>query len=383
MAVKRRGRGDDSAYFDQVNNCWVGSVSLGFTPDGKRKRRTVRGRTKTEVRDKLRELREDIASNVQAPATYSVRQAIEDWLNDGLDGRSAATVTKYRHVLKPVVELTGHAALRDLTAHDVRHALTVLGKDRSSATVAIAHNALTRAIRHAEARDLVRRNVSALIGSPEGQAGRPSQALTLDQAQKLLKTAGDLKKYRLGAYVSLCLLTGMRTEEARALTWEHADLDGHPDATPPVPPSVAVWRSVRQHGDTKTRKSRRTLALPQATVDALHAHHKLQAADQFAAGGAWQEHGLVFCTRAGTPLDAANIRRQFRDITDAAGLGRSWTPQELRHTFVSLLSASGTPVEEIARLAGHSSTRTTEVIYRRELRPVLTRGAEAMDAIFE
>ncbi len=75
MAVKRRGRGDDSVYFDQVNNCWVGSVSLGFSPDGKRRRRTVRGRTRTEVRDKLRELREDSASNVQAPATYSVRQA--------------------------------------------------------------------------------------------------------------------------------------------------------------------------------------------------------------------------------------------------------------------------------------------------------------------
>ena len=91
----------------------------------------------------------------------------------------------------------------------------------------------------------------------------------------------------------------------------------------------------------------------------------------------------MFSSRIGTPLDAANIRRQFREITEAAGLGRGWAPQELRHTFVSLLSASGTPVEEIARLAGHSSTRTTEVIYRRELRPVLTRGAEAMDAIFE
>ena len=67
--------------------------------------------------------------------------------------------------------------------------------------------------------------------------------------------------------------------------------------------------------------------------------------------------------------------------TAAAGIGQGWTPQELRHTFVSLLSATGTPVEGIARLAGHSSTRTTEVIYRRELRPVLTRGAEAMDAI--
>jgi site-specific recombinase XerC len=62
----------------------------------------------------------------------------------------------------------------------------------------------------------------------------------------------------------------------------------------------------------------------------------LQAKDRLTAGGAWQDHGLVFCTRAGTPLDAANIRRQFRDITDAAGLGRWWTPRELRHTFVSL-----------------------------------------------
>ena len=40
------------------------------------------------------------------------------------------------------------------------------------------------------------------------------------------------------------------------------------------------------------------------------------------------------------------------------------------------------PVEEIARLAGHASSRTTEVIYRRELRPVITTGAEVMDQIF-
>jgi integrase len=47
------------------------------------------------------------------------------------------------------------------------------------------------------------------------------------------------------------------------------------------------------------------------------------------------------------------------------------------------MSSSGVPVEEIARLAGHSSSRTTEVIYRRELRPVLTTGAEAMDRLFK
>ena len=99
---------------------------------------------------------------------------------DGLDGRSAATVAKYSLVLKPVLELIGHAPLKDLTVHDVHRALTVLAKDRSSATVAIAHNGLTRAIRHAEARGIVRRNVSALTDAPKGQDGRPSKALTLD-----------------------------------------------------------------------------------------------------------------------------------------------------------------------------------------------------------
>ena len=76
------------------------------------------------------------------------------------------------------------------------------------------------------------------------------------------------------------------------------------------------------------------------------------------------------------------MRRSFRSICRTAGTGEDWAPRELRTSFVSLLSASGVPVEEIARLAGHSSTRTTEVIYRRELRPVLVKGAEVMDQIF-
>jgi integrase len=71
------------------------------------------------------------------------------------------------------------------------------------------------------------------------------------------------------AYVVVSLLTGARTEELRALTWDHVNLHGEPDAVPPVPPHVAVWRSVRAGGDTKTRKSRRTLALPQRWLEAL------------------------------------------------------------------------------------------------------------------
>jgi hypothetical protein len=45
------------------------------------------------------------------------------------------------------------------------------------------------------------------------------------------------------------------------------------------------------------------------------------------------------------------------------------------------MSADGVPIEEIARLAGHNQTATTELVYRHELRPVITMGAEVMDRI--
>jgi integrase len=129
-------------------------------------------------------------------------------------------------------------------------------------------------LRHAEGRDLVRRNVSALVDTPHGRQGRPSQALTVEQAAALLEAAEDS---RLHAYIVLCLLTGVRSEEARALTWDHVDLDAR---------TISVWRSVRAHGDTKTVRSRRTLRIPQIAIEALQEQLRRQAGERARAGGA-------------------------------------------------------------------------------------------------
>ena len=114
----------------------------------------------------------------------------------------------------------------------------------------------------------------------------------------------------------------------------------------------------------------------------MRGHRARQAEDRLATGPLWHDHGLVFASAVGTPLDDHNVRRQFRVITEAAGLGTAWVPRELRHTFVSLLSAHGVPVEAIALLAGHNQTATTELVYRHQIVPALTRGAEVMDQIF-
>ena len=376
--ARRRGHGEDAIYFDAAKNRYVGAISLGFGPDGKRTRRKVTGRTKQEVRDKLKALHAELDRGLHTSATYTVRQAVDDWLAGGLPGRSERTRSIYREALIPLLDRIGGRPLRELTARDVRNGLEPLGDTLSTRYLQIARASLARAIRYAEAHDLVGRNVATLVDAPKGQVGRPSRSLTLDQSLVLLEAA---RESRLNAYVVLSLAVGIRTEEARELHWNHVDLDGDSSAVRPVPPSVAVWHSVRQDGDTKTAKSRRTLALPQTAVQALREHRKRQMEDRLAAGALWQDHGLVFASAIGTPLDAANVRREFRKITEAAGLGTGWAPRDLRHTFVSLMSADGVPIEEIARLAGHNRTATTELVYRHELRPVITTGAEVMDRI--
>jgi integrase len=149
-----------------------------------------------------------------------------------------------------------------------------------------------------------------------------------------------------------------------------------------VPPHVAVWRSVRVHGETKTEQSRRTFGLPVVAVQALRTWADSQAGERLAAGEGWQDTGLVFTNHRGAALDAGNVRKMFKRVCTEAGAGDGWTPRELRTTFVSLMSHQGASIEEIARLVGHASTRTTEIVYRRELRPVITTGAEIMDELF-
>ncbi|MFC5745337.1 tyrosine-type recombinase/integrase [Actinomadura rugatobispora] len=94
-------------------------------------------------------------------------------------------------------------------------------------------------------------------------------------------------------------------------------------------------------------------------VDALRKRHARQAAQRLKADQAWKGTGLVFCSRTGTPLDPAHVRRGFRLITKNAKIGENWTPRELRHSFVSSMSDSGVPLETIADLVGHAGTAVT------------------------
>ena len=242
-------------------------------------------------------------------------------------------------------------------------------------TVLRLRSVLAMAIDQALLEGLVNRNVASIVRAPRGGTVPQGRSLDQDEARALLTAA---KGTRLEAAFVVMLMVGLRPGEALGLRWTDFDPD---TGTLRIERSLKRERGQLRLGTTKTRKSRRIIALPTAAVVSLTNHRRRQARERLRAGAEWNDLGLIFPTAVGTLLDPSNFRREFNQVCKKAGLGH-WHPHELRHSAVSLLSASGVSIELVADLMGHSTTRTTEAVYRHSVLPTAGGAVEAMDLMF-
>jgi hypothetical protein len=113
-ATARRGHGEGSIYRDAANGTWVGAISLGWRPNGTRIRRKVTGRTKTDVREKLKRLRAEADAGLKTSASYTLAKAVDDWAAEALEGLAAKTVRSHVDLLRrwPPASVMSGAALR-------------------------------------------------------------------------------------------------------------------------------------------------------------------------------------------------------------------------------------------------------------------------------
>jgi integrase len=380
----RRSRGDGGLHWDGSRKRWIATITVGYDARGKRVTRKASGKTKTEAKLKLREILRDHEDGLTvAPGGYTVGDAVRDWLQFGLSGRDEQTVKTLTSLAENhVIPGLGARQLRELSADDVDRWLAKESKSLSTRSLESVKSILKRAVTRAQARDKVKRNVVLLCETPKGKSGRPSKALTLDQAEEVLAADDGTPMH---AYIVVSLLTGARTEEMRGLRWDHVvAFDEQRQAWIPVPEAgwshkkfaIYVWRSVRVGGDTKTKKSRRSLALPKRATDALRTLWDVSPPGR-------RGSGLVFSADDGKELDKDTVRRAFRRALLRTSLDpKQWAPREMRHSFVSLLDDANVPIEKISRLVGHADTTTTETVYRFQIRPVIQDGATAMDEIF-
>jgi integrase len=112
-------------------------------------------------------------------------------------------------------------------------------------------------------------------------------------------------------------------------------------------------------------------------VTKLRERRSEQTKARLVAGEAWREHGLVFSSGTGTPLDPDSFSHTFSRLTTRAGLGH-WHPHELRHSGASLMLAQGTPLHVVSEILGHTSIAITKDIYGHLVVDDKRAAAEAM-----
>jgi integrase len=384
MASTKRSDGEGSLFEDKVRGRWVGVLVVGWR-DGKPIRRKVSAKSRSAAATRLRELRDKVnAGNLPAGRVPTVAEWMTHWLDEIASAKvRPRTLAGYRRYVAIYINpLLGSHRLDRLTPEHVQTAwrrLTetgrpgaVVSKPLSTTTARQAHRILARALKVAQQRGYVQRNVATLIDAPASRDVEMTP-LSKDQAQRILATARDT---RLAARWSVALSLGLRQGEALGLQWQHVDLEQGA-----IHVRQALSRLTGQglvFGPVKSRAGRRTVALPASLLVQLRAHRSAQNAERLAAGTWWKDHDLVFCQPDGRPIDPRADWQTWKDLLAKAGVPHRRL-HDARHTAATLLLAQGIPTRVVMDILGHSQISVTTK-YQHVLGDMQQAAADKMDS---
>ncbi len=370
MAKRRRGAGEGSI-FRRADGRWVGTVQVGVDENGKRRRRTVYGRTRTDVLRKVDEIRQQIAQGtIPETSTLKLGQYLDRWLSDTASPRVRASTLRHydRMVRVHIKRHVGGVRLASLSPLHVQGLHRALGEAGASPRcVQQAHTVLHVALSDAVRLGLIARNVCDAVSRPRAPRHEIVH-LDQDQVRRLFEAAqGD----RFEALYVLAVTSGMRLGELLGLAWRDVDLESR---------TVEVRRSLSEHGsdlwleEPKTAKSRRRIDLPRIAVAALRKHRARLGA---------VPHGerLVFTDSCGGPVRRSNLeRRSFKPLLRRAELPNV-TFHALRHTAATLMLRAGIHPKVVQERLGHSQIALTLDTYSHAVPTLQRDAADRLDTL--
>lgn len=372
---KRRPNGEGTI-FQRKDGRWVAEVYMPTT-SADRKRKQAYAKTYEQVREKYVELLRQSDQGIPVPdRRWTVGEYLDYWLEHVVAvERRPQTYTGYEVVVRR--HLTPRLGRRRLDRLSAQHVWMFInqvramcfccergldetgeccavgqccGRQLSQRMVQFIHAVLRNALQNAVREEIITRNVAKLVRvpAPEYETGR---GLSVVQGRRLLNAArGD----RLYALYVLALALGLRRAELLGLRWRDIDLDSG---------VLEVRQTLQRVGGElrflppKTRRSRRTVPLPAICVEALRAHQDAQA-DERLASTRWEDAGLVFSTKVGTPIQPDNLYRHFCGLRKRADMP-TVRFHDLRHTCVTLLLDQGVPPHVVRAIVGHSDIQVT------------------------
>ena len=364
-----RAAGEGTLYQDDRGR-WYGQASAGINPKtGKRRRVKVTGRpgeSKASVARRLKARIADLdAAGPSGPET--VGELVAQWRATAAPKRNSPSTLEGIDALisKHIAPVFDQVKISAVTPDDIEAFLAARDYLSKSMMTKIKR-ILSQAFDFAMRRRYATWNPARIAEVPPRlRPARDGRALTVAEAQALLNVANH---HRNGAWVTVAMTLGLRTQEASALSWDNLDFDR---GTLEVVQAFSWTSDGPSLKEPKTPQSKRRVDMPPITIDALTRHRATWNEERLLMGDQWPKQwaNLVFVSSVGTPLHPSNLRRWVSQLASEAGIKGTVTPRSMRTTAGSLLSHDGIALERIADLLGHRDIRTLQLHYRRPVAP--------------
>jgi integrase len=362
--MARRARGEGTLH-KRKDGRWEGKLRVGAR-EGQLARKSFYGDTRQDITDQMRRYATRHALAVDLDLTLS--EYLDQWLTDG-DWRPNTYRLRKHAIDYHIIPHIGGRRVADLDVDDVKVLLRRL-KEREvgTATRKQVHATLNAALNALYRERKIVFNPCSLVPAPRYA---PKEKLVLDrsQAKRLIRAAEGQTR----VLVLLAATLGMREGELFGLVWDRVDFKRR---TVTVAQQLCEDASGQLRlGPLKTKAARRTLELPELTLQILEAWRTEQRTSGY--GGP-----LVFTDTEGNPLRKSNfIRRTFKPL-----LRRAELPDvdfhSLRHSSNSFLVEEGADPILIARRNGHVDTRMVLDRYGHMFEGARRQAAETMDRVF-
>lgn len=369
--MRRRGKGEGSI-FRRKDGYWAASVTIGYGPDGRQRKKWVYGKTRRIAAEKLAGLMTSSGSRlVQAPE----RATVAEWLtrHAELRGRDKKPHTRelYRYYLKKILPSLGHVQLRKLTPLQVRGLYGELANLSPSVRQHL-HDFFNGAMKDALRLGLMDKNPLTLVDRPKGGSLGEPRVWTPEEAHRFLEV---VKEHRLYPAFYLLLALGLRIGELLALRWSDWEGDKlHIRRTASIINNKPVF------GPPKTERSRRTLYLSADVVSVLE-QRRLDKRRERETARQWTETELIFTSAVGTVINPNNFRRTFKGLISKAQVTKIRV-HDSRYTWVTLLRDAGVDAEVVAERAGHD-VRMTMAIYSKVTEDRKRKAAIGLDELLK
>lgn len=387
----RRAKGEGSIFQRASDGMWVGSIDRGFDENGKRLQKRVYAKDQKTLVAKLDEAKAEHRDGLNLDRTITVTKWLEYWLpNIHKERIRPGTYRDYGHTATNIARTIGHKKLIELTPADVRGMHTKLGKGERRAQK--AHVVLNKALKDAIAEGLIKRNVAAVVDSPEVKptARKP---LTIEQVQTILAYAAEHRSMMEETRWLFAFLTGTRQGETLGLTWDRVDLvSGACDITWQLQQLKRAhgcgdrtsegWPCGRANGGHCTSPNwdmpvmfeyqplHASLALTRPKSEAgnrwvpLIEPLRLALKELHDADAGPNPHNLVFHRAPGTPVIPNEDSRAWHSLLRDAGIigPKETLPlHTTRHTAATVLRAAGADEQTRMEILGHNSPEVTRI----------------------